>query len=115
MKKLAKSLPGRDEERGMLPIWRVSSIGIEMGVAVAVGWGIGWWLDGRFGTAPWFMIGFLLVGVAAGFKGMFAAAREMRQRDQALERQSAAKAALQNHPNTAPRSEADRDATQSNE
>ena len=59
-----------------MPIWRLSSIGIEMGVAVIIGWLIGHFLDKRFGTDPWLMIVFSLCGIAAGFKGMIAAARE---------------------------------------
>ena len=66
------------KDRGLMPIWRLSSIGIEMGVAVFVGWAIGHFLDGRLGTDPWMMIVFSLLGIAAGFKGMVAAAREAR-------------------------------------
>jgi ATP synthase protein I len=66
----------RSESAGFARTWRVSSVGLEMGIAVAIGWGIGYWLDGRFGTGPYLMIFFLLCGVAAGFKGMIRAARE---------------------------------------
>jgi len=52
-----------------------ASLGLEMGIAVAIGAGIGYLLDHRFGTRPWLMLVFLLFGIAAGFKGMFAAAR----------------------------------------
>ena len=68
---------GKDAgDRGLMPMWRLSSIGIEMGVAVFIGWLMGHYLDKWLGTDPWFMILFLLCGVAAGFKGMIAAARE---------------------------------------
>jgi ATP synthase protein I len=66
----------KDNDRGLMPIWRLSSIGIEMGVAVFVGWLMGHFVDRWLHTDPWFMIVFLLLGVAAGFKGMVAAARE---------------------------------------
>lgn len=37
-------------------------------IAIGIGWGIGWLLDERFGTAPWLqVIGFLL-GAVAGLK-----------------------------------------------
>ena len=58
---------------------KFSSVGIEMAVATLFGWGIGYWLDGKLGTYPWFMLGFLLLGVAAGFKGVFRAAREAQE------------------------------------
>jgi ATP synthase protein I len=57
----------------------LASVGLEMGVAVVIGWGVGYWLDGRFGTEPWLMLLFLLLGVAAGFKGLIDAARKMKK------------------------------------
>ena len=59
-----------------MPIWRLSSIGIEMGVAVFIGWLMGHYLDKWLHTDPWCMIVFALLGIAAGFKGMVSAARE---------------------------------------
>ena len=64
------------KNRPLSDLLRLSSVGLEMGVAVAIGWGIGYWLDKRFGTDPWLMIVFLLLGVAAGFKSLIKAARE---------------------------------------
>jgi ATP synthase protein I len=55
---------------------QLASVGLELGVAVAIGGGVGWWLDRRFGTKPWLLLLFLLIGVAAGFKGVYAAARK---------------------------------------
>lgn len=66
--------PGRGQV--IVKLARASSVGLEMGVAVLIGWALGSWLDRRFGTAPWLMIVFLLFGVAAGFKGLYRAARE---------------------------------------
>jgi F0F1-type ATP synthase assembly protein I len=57
---------------------QAASLGLEMGIAVAIGAGIGYLLDASFGTRPWLMLVFLLFGIAAGFKGMFAAARRAR-------------------------------------
>jgi ATP synthase protein I len=50
-----------------------------MAVATFIGWGIGYWLDMQFGTEPWLMLVFLLFGVAAGFKGVFRAAKEAQE------------------------------------
>src|SRR5690606_24700040 len=55
---------------------KFSSVGLEMAVAIAIGWGIGYWLDLQLESAPIFMFVFLGVGIAAGFKGVFRAARE---------------------------------------
>jgi ATP synthase protein I len=59
--------------------WRMlqyTSVGIEMGVATLIGWWIGSWLDKEFDTYPWLSLVFLLIGVAAGFKGLFRAAKQ---------------------------------------
>jgi ATP synthase protein I len=55
-----------------------ASLGLEMGICIAVGAGIGYLLDAKLGTRPWLLLVFILFGVAAGFKGMIAAARRAR-------------------------------------
>ena len=52
----------------MLSAFSFATIGIEMGVSVFVGWYAGTWLDERFGTRPWLMIVFLLLGISSGFR-----------------------------------------------
>ena len=46
-----------------------------MAIATGIGWGVGYWLDGRYGTGPWLMIVGTLFGVAAGFNGLIRTAR----------------------------------------
>ena len=53
-----------------------ASIGIEMGAALVVGMGIGWFLDRTFGTRPWCLIVFTGFGIAAGFTNVIRAARK---------------------------------------
>ena len=60
-----------------------STVGIEMGVAVGIGVGIGWWLDhkvfdGR--TSPWLTMLFLALGLTAGARAFYRAAKEMREK-----------------------------------
>jgi ATP synthase protein I len=52
-----------------------SSIGLELGISVAIGLWFGWWLDGKLGSAPWMMLAFLLLGLVAGFRGVFRAVK----------------------------------------
>ena len=59
--------PKKKGER-IVEAYFLASIGLEMGVAVFIGWAVGHWLDQKFGTDPWLMLVFLLIGVAAGFK-----------------------------------------------
>lgn len=50
-----------------------SSAGLELGIAVGIGALFGSWLDGKLGTDPWMLLVFLIVGVAAGFRGVLRA------------------------------------------
>ena len=70
-----------EEGRRMGAMWSalsLSSVGIEMAVCVVIGWGLGYWLDGKFGTTPWLMLVFLLVGTAAGFRALIRAGNEAK-------------------------------------
>jgi ATP synthase protein I len=71
---------GGDDEnsrpRAFFRAAQLASLGLEMGIAVGVGAGIGYLIDRWLGTRPWFLIVFLLFGVAAGFKGVIDAARK---------------------------------------
>lgn len=55
---------------------RFSSVGLEMGIAVFIGWLLGSWLDKKLGTSPWLMLLCLLFGVGAAFKALIDAARK---------------------------------------
>ena len=46
---------------------RFSAIGMEMGLAVVIGYVAGWWLDKTFGTKPYLTMVMLLFGIAAAF------------------------------------------------
>lgn len=35
-------------------------------IAIAIGYGVGWWLDQRYGTEPWLQIVGFILGAAAG-------------------------------------------------
>lgn len=62
---------------------RFSAVGLEMGIAVIVGYGAGWWLDRKFGTEPYLSIILLLFGIAAAFKAIYdAAKRASREQEQ---------------------------------
>ncbi len=49
------------------PPWlRYSGLGLELAGAVALCTLLGWWIDGRFGTAPWGVLIGALFGMAGG-------------------------------------------------
>lgn len=41
--------------------------------AVGLGSLAGWWLDKKFGTTPWLLVGCALLGIAVGFYAFFKA------------------------------------------
>jgi ATP synthase protein I len=65
-----------DGKAGWAQYYSASAIGLEVGVALAIGMGIGWWLDRVFGTRPWLVVIFTGFGIAAGFRNLVKAAAE---------------------------------------
>lgn len=54
--------------------WRMV---IELVTGLVIGFGMGYGLDVLFGTLPWFLIVFTLLGFVAGVKTMMRTAKEM--------------------------------------
>ena len=48
-----------------------SSMGMELGLSVVVGFLIGSWLDGWLGTDPWLLLVFGAAGIIAGYRSIF--------------------------------------------
>lgn len=72
------SLGDRDSLHSALA---VGSVGIEMAVAIGFGWWIGSSLDEWLGTGPWLMYVFLVLGIAAAFRGLWRTARKYWPKD----------------------------------
>ena len=53
-----------------------NALGIEVGAALAVGLGVGWWLDQFFHTGPWLLVIFTGLGIAAGFRNLIKYSRD---------------------------------------
>ncbi|MCK0137760.1 AtpZ/AtpI family protein [Aliiroseovarius sp. F47248L] len=53
---------------------------IELTVGLLIGFGIGYGLDGLFGTKPIFMVLFMMLGFAAGMKVMLSTAAQMQKK-----------------------------------
>ena len=49
----------------------LSAMGLYLLVALALGVVIGYYLDRWLGTAPWFLVIFILAGLFAGFRNMY--------------------------------------------
>ena len=70
---------GDDKGRLVRQIASYSTLGLEMGLSVAVGAGIGYYLDKWLKTEPWFLIIFLVFGVIAGFRSLYRAAKRLQK------------------------------------
>ncbi|MBP2672551.1 MAG: magnesium transporter [candidate division NC10 bacterium] len=60
-----------DEPSALRQLARLSTIGISLVAATAIGLLIGYGLDRLLGTAPWLTMVFALFGIAAGFLNLF--------------------------------------------
>jgi ATP synthase protein I len=71
------------EDRGKLirQIASYSTLGLEMGLSVAVGAIIGYYLDKWLHTEPWLLIVFLIFGVIAGFRSLYRALKRLQRED----------------------------------
>lgn len=56
----------QDRKINFRKIAALSSLGLMLPSAIAVGLFIGYWLDKFFGTHPWLLLGFTILGVASG-------------------------------------------------
>lgn len=72
-----------EEKRGLLrTLGTLSTIGISVVVAIAIGVYIGLQLDKWLGTAPWFFFIFLFFGIVAGFRNIYIMAGKEIRRDE---------------------------------
>lgn len=66
----------------LLTLGTLSTIGISVVVAIALGVWIGRTLDNWLGTAPWFFFIFLFFGIVAGFRNIYIMVnKEIRRED----------------------------------
>ena len=63
--------PGSDENFTLRGVGMLLSVGITMVVTTVMGLAIGVYLDRYFDTAPWLMLLFLMMGIAAGIRNVY--------------------------------------------
>jgi ATP synthase protein I len=54
---------------------RYGAVGLELGIAVLLGYLLGSWLDKKAGTEPYLMILFVVLGAGAGIRGLIRVVR----------------------------------------
>jgi ATP synthase protein I len=62
-----------------------SSVGLELGISVLIGLLFGMWLDGKWGTEPWLMLGGLVLGLVAGFRAVLRAVQRADRADREVD------------------------------
>jgi ATP synthase protein I len=72
---------GEDKGKLIRQIGSYSTLGLEMGLSVAVGAIIGYYLDKWLHTDPWLLIVFLIFGVIAGFRSLYRALKRLQRED----------------------------------
>jgi ATP synthase protein I len=68
--------PIAKKTRGYMQVLSLTSVGLEMGIAVVIGLLGGQWLDRRFDTEPLFLILGVLFGCGAAAKAVWAAVKK---------------------------------------
>ena len=67
---------------GLPQIWKLSSLGLELGLCVAIGLLGGWWLQRRFGCGGWVILAGTGIGMAAAVRSFIQRIREIQTEDQ---------------------------------
>ena len=83
-----RSDPAREEEnrRRGAAFGQAFRYAAELVVGVGVGGFIGWLLDRQFGSAPWLMVLFVILGFAAGLLNVIRAAQKAQKEMEPLQR-----------------------------
>ena len=79
-KQFIKNQPDNDQKKGLF-LGSAFRLGTELVAATVVGTIIGFILDNWFGTKPWFIIIFFLLGVIAGILNVFRVAKKMQEEE----------------------------------
>jgi ATP synthase protein I len=65
--------------RNIVELGYFSTIGLSVALSIFIGLAIGLWLDKEFGTHPWLMFIFLLLGIVAGYRNIGLAIKKSRK------------------------------------
>ncbi len=80
-------MPGHSNASALKTIGQLSTIGLSFVFALMMGFGAGFWLDGRFGTKPWLSLLGFATGLAAGVLNVVRTMKVVAAGEQALQRE----------------------------
>jgi ATP synthase protein I len=75
---LAKLL-NREQREQLKQLGSLSTIGLELGLSITLGYLGGRWLDGKLGTEPWLQWIGLGLGLAAGARSLYRVVRRAQR------------------------------------
>ncbi len=70
---------GPDSGKQLKAFARIGAVGIELALSTVIGLLAGQWLDAKLSTEPYLTLVGLLLGVIAGFRSLYRAARKQTQ------------------------------------
>ncbi|MGB3719256.1 MAG: ATP F0F1 synthase subunit I [Proteobacteria bacterium] len=82
----ARRAPQLDNAARGAALGQAFKIAIELVVGVLFGGVVGWFLDSYFGSRPWLLVLFLVLGFAAGLNNVVRSARRMQEASEPLQR-----------------------------
>jgi ATP synthase protein I len=71
-----------DRKKDVFSYLTYSTLGLEMGISLVIGLAIGYYIDRFFGTKPIFLIIFMIFGLAAGMKRVYALWKKAEKEDE---------------------------------
>ena len=74
----------KETKQSAIQMAYASSVGIAMVLAIFGCLFLGTWLDRKLGTAPYFTLLFLLIGIVAGFRNLYVLIRKYFRDEQPL-------------------------------
>jgi len=72
----------RNRLRGLMPFL---TMGIQLALSIVVFFFLGKWMDSRFNTSPWFMLGGLTIGGVGGMIKFITSVTKLAQQQDALD------------------------------
>jgi len=72
----------QDKREVVKSLLSYSSLGIEMGLCVAIGIGMGYYLDKYFETSPYLTIIFMIFGIIAAMKTMYQLMKKLEKENE---------------------------------
>ena len=69
----------KETKRSLRELAYYSSLGLSVSLSIFIGLAVGVYLDRRFETSPWCTLGFLILGIIAGFRNIAIVIRKTRK------------------------------------